>query len=405
MDIRAAAIIVGLIAASAPALAIDASKPTAPAAAQPVAAKKPAAKKPHVAARRAKEDTDPLAEVPSFSAEAVGWQLIEDPRTGARLGVPEKLVPHAGTSRTGSRWTSTQGQIQVETFRLTEAALPALFDEEKRASHRQITSSMLKPDSFIILGTQGLKYFLVRAEAHGGEVRGVTVQYDQATEGTMSRVAVAVANAFVGFPDPNAAPPAGLRRRVEYGTAIVLSSAGDLIAPAHLTDDCQAIAVPRFGHAERVAEDKANDLALLRLYGARNLVAAMLADESGQGGGDVTLVGVPDPLGQTGDAEPASVAARVTAQGIEPVPKLGFSGAAALDARGRVAGMVDFKPPVVAGMADLKPSIGAGGATQAATLVPADAIRAFLLAQHVKPAAAAGQAADQSVVRVICVRK
>jgi hypothetical protein len=113
MDIRAAAIIVGLIAASAPALAIDASKPTAPAAAQPVAAKKPAAKKPHVAARRAKEDTDPLAEVPSFSAEAVGWQLIEDPRTGARLGVPEKLVPHAGTSRTGSRWTSTQGQIQV----------------------------------------------------------------------------------------------------------------------------------------------------------------------------------------------------------------------------------------------------------------------------------------------------
>jgi hypothetical protein len=51
---------------------------------------------------------------------------------------------------------------------------------------------------------------LVRAEAHGGEVRGVTVQYDQATEGTMSRVAVAVANAFVGFPDPNAALPAGI---------------------------------------------------------------------------------------------------------------------------------------------------------------------------------------------------
>src|ERR1700691_854992 len=213
MDIRAAAIVVGLIAANAPALATTASKPTATASAQPVAAKK----KPHMAAHRPKEDTDPLAEVPSFSAEAVGWQLIEDPRTGARLGLPEKLVPHAGTSRTGSRWTSTKGQIQVETFRLTEAALPALFDEEKKASHRQITSSALKPDSFVILGTQGLKYFLVRAEAHGSEVRGVTVQYDQAPEGTMSRVALAVATAFVGFPDPNATPPAGLRRRVGYG--------------------------------------------------------------------------------------------------------------------------------------------------------------------------------------------
>jgi hypothetical protein len=402
MDIRAAAIIVGLIAAGTPALAIDASKPAAPAAAQSVAAKK----KPHVAARHGKEDTDPLAEVPNFSAEALGWRLIEDAKTGARLGVPEKLVPHAGTSRTGSRWTSTQGQIQVETFRLTEAALPALFDEEKKASHRQITSSTLKSDSFVILGTQGLKYFLVRAEAHGGEVRGVTVQYDQATEGTMSRVAIAVANAFVGFPDPNAAPPAGLRRRVDYGTAIVVSSDGDLIAPAHLTDECQAIAVPRFGHAERVAEDKANDLALLRLYGARNLVAAMLADDSGQSG-DVTLVGVPDPLAQTGETAPASAPARITAQGIEPVPKPGFSGAAAVDARGRLAGMVDFKPPVVGGMADLKPSIGAGsGATQAAALVPADAIRAFLQAQHVAPAAAGSPAAmDQSVVRVICVRK
>ena len=402
MDIRAAAIIVGLIAAGTPALAIDASKPAAPAAAQSVAAKK----KPHVAARHGKEDTDPLAEVPSFSAEAVGWRLVEDPATGARLGLPEKLVPHAGASRTGSRWTSTQGQIQVETFRLTEAALPALFDEEKKASHRQITSSTLKSDFFVILGTQGLKYFLVRAEAHGGEVRGVTVQYDQATEGTMSRVAIAVANAFVGFPDPNAAPPAGLRRRVDYGTAIVVSSDGDLIAPAHLTDECQAIAVPRFGHAERVAEDKANDLALLRLYGARNLVAAMLADDSGQSG-DVTLVGVPDPLAQTGETAPASAPARITAQGIEPVPKPGFSGAAAVDARGRLAGMVDFKPPVVGGMADLKPSIGAGsGATQAAALVPADAIRAFLQAQHVAPAAAGSPAAmDQSVVRVICVRK
>ena len=65
-----------------PALAIDASKPAAPAAAQSVAAKK----KPHVAARHGKEDTDPLAEVPSFSAEAVGWRLVEDPATGARLG-------------------------------------------------------------------------------------------------------------------------------------------------------------------------------------------------------------------------------------------------------------------------------------------------------------------------------
>jgi hypothetical protein len=390
------AIVVGLIAASAPAFAED-SKPASPAALQTIAVKKPAAKKSHVASRRTKEDSDPLAEVPSFSAAAVGWQIVEDPKTGARLGVPEKLVPNAGFSRSGSRWASAQGQIQIETFRLTEAALPALFDEEKKASHRQITSSTLKPDNFVLLGVQGLKNFLVRADARGGEVRGVTILYDQATEGTMTRVAIAVASSFVGFPDPGAAPPAGVRRLVEYGSGIVVASDGDLITTAHGTDECQAITVPPFGHAERVAADNGNDLALLRLYGARNLVPAVLAEE-GSPSGDLTLVGVADPLAQSADGGVSRAAAHIGVQGVEPAPRLGFSGAAAVDGRGRLAGMVDLKPPVVAG--------GVATASQAATLVPSEAIRAFLQAQRIAPAVAAGAAAtDQSVVRVICVRK
>ena len=208
-----------------------------------------------------------------------GWRLIEDPATGARLGIPEKLVPNASATRTGSRWTSAQGQIQIETFRLAEAALPALFDDEKKAAHRQVESSILKPDTFAISGTQGLKNFLVRAEAKGAEVRGITILYDQATEGIMGRVAVTVATAFTGFPDPKAGPLPGMQRRVEYGTAIIVSAQGDLIAPAQLTEDCQSITVPGLGHAERVAADKSDDLALLRLYGARNLVPAMLGGE------------------------------------------------------------------------------------------------------------------------------
>jgi hypothetical protein len=398
MKIRLAAIFLGLVAAGAPALATaaPARSPAVTSAVQTAAVKKPAAKQTRAAAPRSKEDSDPLAEVPSFSAEAVGWQLVEDAKTGARLGVPEKLAPHVGASRSGTRWSSTQGQIQIETFRLAEAALPALFDEEKKTAHRQITSSNLKPDSFVILGVQGLKYFLVRADARGSEVRGVTVLYDQATEGTMSRVAINVANAFVGFPDPNAVPPPGLRRRVEYGSAIVVGGDGDLIVPARTVDECQAITVPPFGHAERVAEDKANGLALIRLYGARNLVAAPLADASVQNS-DVTLVGVADPLAQAGDAAPTSFPARVTGQGIEPAPKLGFSGAAAVDARGRLAGMVDLRPSVVAG--------SGGTAGQGAALVPIETIRAFLQAQHIAPNAPANAPINQSVVRVICVRK
>src|SRR5271170_5763958 len=141
------AIVVGLIAGAC-VLATDARArdPVTAPAAQTVAVKKPAPKRP---VRPSREDTDPMAAVPVFSAEAVGWRLVEDPATGARLGVPQKLVPHISASRSGNRWTSTQGQIQVETFRLTEASLPALFEDEKKASRRQIASSVLKPDSLL----------------------------------------------------------------------------------------------------------------------------------------------------------------------------------------------------------------------------------------------------------------
>jgi S1-C subfamily serine protease len=412
MDARAAAaIMVGVIAAATPALAQDSHqrKPAAQRAGQSHVAALPSAatadsqagkvrrhrttRATH--ARSEDKDADLLAAPVNFTGEAVGWRLIEDPATGARLGLPTKLVPQTDSSRTGSRWTSAQGQIQIETFRLTEAALPALFEQEKKISRRQIVSSELKGDSFAITGVQGLKNFLVRADAQGSEIRGFTVLYDQATEGTMERVAAAMAGTFAGFPDPNSGAVAGIRRTVEYGTAIVVGSSGDLLAPAHVTDDCQTITVPPLGHAERVAEDKVDDLALLRLYGVRNLVAAPFAARAPVG--DMTLVGVADPLAQAGAADVTSTAAHLSAQGLEPAPKLGFSGAAAVDAQGHFAGMADMRPPIVAG----------GAANQGAALVPVEAIRSFLQAHGVTPVAASSEPAplDQSVMRVICVRK
>ena len=40
-------------------------------------------------------------------------------------------------------------------------------------------------------GTQGLKNFLMRAEVRDLEIRGITVLYDQAIEGTIDYVALA----------------------------------------------------------------------------------------------------------------------------------------------------------------------------------------------------------------------
>jgi putative peptidoglycan binding protein len=339
-----------------------------------------------------------LAAAARAPQEAVGWRLIEDTITGARLGLPEKLVPRTAVSRTGSRWTSTLGQIQIETFRLYEASLTTLFEQEKKTSQRYVGYSALAPNSFVIAGEQGLKRFVVRAQSSGSEVRGITILYDQATEGTVARVAVAISDTFEGFPDRGAVPPPGRKRGVEYGSATVVTSRGDLVTLGQVTDQCQSIMVPGFGHAERIAEDKTNDLALLRLYGARNLVPASLGGD-GDNGEALTLFGIADPLAQPSDGTATSAPAQLTAQGITPAPKLGFAGAAAIDAKGRFAGIVALKAPVSAG----------GPVVPEAALVPAAMVRVFLQAQGIAPAAGRlandPAAMSQSIVRVICVRK
>lgn len=335
-----------------------------------------------------------LAAAAAEPQQAVGWHVIEDPATGARFGLPEKLVAPAGAAPTGSRWSSGRGQIVIETFRLSEASLPALFEQEKKTPKtRHAEASVLKPDSFVIAGTQGLKNVVVRADASGSEIRGITIRYDQANKGEMMPAAIAMAASFQGFPDPNAGPLPGRHAAVAYGTAIVADRAGALIAPLQITSDCESITVPGFGHAVRIADDSANDLALLRLYGARNLAPAPLGGEPAQGD-TLTLIGIAAPPAQHGDAVTHTAAHR-DGQAIEPTPPPGFSGAAAVDAQGNFAGIVELKSQLVA---------GAAAADRQAVLISAAAVRAFLTARGVA-STAASSTMDQSVVRVICVRK
>src|ERR1700722_13641884 len=276
MEIRIAGIVLGLLAAAAlPLLAAPSAAKTA---------EKTVAKKPVVVAKPASDDPDSAVDTigpPSQGAlAAAGWRIIDDLVTGARLGLPSALVPKTVPARMGSRWTSRGGQIDIETFHLHEGALAVLFDTEKKVRRRTVEHSTLTPDSFVMSGMQGLKRFIVRVQSNGGELRGVTILFVQAIEGVMGPVAAPMANTYQGFPDPTAAPPPGVRRGVEYGTAIVGSGRGDVIAPTQGVDGCQSITIAGFGHAERIAEDKANDIALLRVYGAQDLLPAALAGAS-----------------------------------------------------------------------------------------------------------------------------
>jgi peptidoglycan hydrolase-like protein with peptidoglycan-binding domain len=336
--------------------------------------------------------------------DQVGWRMADDKVTGAQIGLPTKQVPNTGAGKSGTRWFSTQGQIQVETFRIRGpgTTLADVFDQHKKEPPgRHIEVNLLRPDFFILSGMQGLKKFYVRAEIRDAEVRGMTILYDQATEGIMDPLVVVMSSAFAPFSGTGIAALSGTsgKRKVEYGSGIIVTAAGHILSDRRLTDGCNVVGVAGYGNAERVAEDQAADLALLRIYGTPDLVPAALVHE-GAKGPDLTLVGISDPQAQGGGNAVSAVTSRLSGDTIQPAPPPGFDGAAAIDAQGRLFGMVALKDGAVA-------TAGSAAFPASATVVPVETLRKFLEAQYVTPTTGriGTDAAKAALVRVICVRK
>ncbi|MHC2159954.1 peptidoglycan hydrolase-like protein with peptidoglycan-binding domain [Bradyrhizobium ottawaense] len=301
-----------------------------------------------------------LAETARKKQDGVGWKIVTEPTSGARLGIPSKLVPQQASDANGSKWTSPTGTVQVLLSRRKEAnpTTAKLAELEKEPSGRKVDYTVVKPDFFVLSGLQGLKKFYVRGTFRGDEVRTMTILYDQATENTVEPVVIAMSSAFNAFPPgPQAGPPP--RKTVEYGTGLVVSDDGAIVTDRLVTDNCLAITIAGYGSADRLAEDKERGLALLHIYGARGLKPFSLA--GGAARTNVDVVGIADPQSQGGAAGVSSIKAALAPvpssdSVLSPPPAVGVSGGPAIDGDGKFAGIALLKPAMVAGPRD----IGAG---------------------------------------------
>ncbi|MBN9048884.1 MAG: hypothetical protein J0H78_05440 [Rhizobiales bacterium] len=321
-----------------------------------------------------------------------GWTLIDDTATGVRLGVPRKLMPIEQTTREGTRFTSRHGNIQVETFRIANGlTLAALFAMERsKPRPRRVETSSLREPRFSIFGMQGLRRFAMHAQAGNGEIRGFTVSYDQALEGMLTPLATAMANSFTAFASGRAPPP-DRSQRVVYGSGVIVSATGDIITDRAITEDCQTITVAHLGPAERVATR--DSIALLRVYGARNLTPAATGTPGSNS--DVIVRAIPDPKMQDGNTEVKETRARLAASGaavrLDPPPATTSAGAGVFDTEGRLIGLLSPKGMQLASAEAVAPPSGLTPATVVQDLLPGSAKSATT------PAAA-------SMVRIVCVR-
>ena len=341
-----------------------------------------------------------LAETAKRKQENVGWKIVTDMGTGARLGVPAKLVPQQSTDANGSKWTSTTGTVQIQLSRRKEAnpATAKLAEQEKKEpAGRKMDYSVVKPDFFVLSGLQGLKKFYVRGTFKGDEVRILTILYDQATENTVEPVVIAMSSAFNPFPAgaQAAGAAAAQERRIRHRHRRQRRRRHPRRPPGHRQLPHGRDRGPWQRRPRRRGQGS-------RSHAAAHLRRARIdAAEPCQGRGKIRR----RTDGNCRSAEPGwrcrgeqrqglgHAGRRRQRSGAVAGPALGFR-RRGTQYEGKFAGVALLKPVVVA---------GPGNAT-AAALVSADTVRGFLRANGVT---STGGSADAraSVVRVICVRK
>ena len=233
------------------------------------------------------------------SRSEVGWRIVDDPVTGVRLGIPGQAGDGRSAEKRRQHWASAAARCRSRRSAITQpgTTLAAVFEQQKKEPpSRKVEYSVMRDDFFVVSGLQGLKKFYVRAQLKDDDVRGVTIMYDQAMEGIMEPVVVAMSSAFAPF--PAAAPRCRRRARSNMPPASWRARRVHL-TDRMATDGCHVISFAGVGNAERVARGQGDRArAVARLW--RGDLKPIALARSRREASDVTLVGIGDPQKQDG---------------------------------------------------------------------------------------------------------
>lgn len=134
--------------------------------------------------------------------QAAGFSVVDDPKSGVRIGVPFKLLDQRAVGRTGAIFKAKDNSASLETFTEDPAktSLADLFQRGTGDPAKHITYKVLRPDFFVITGEVGGKRFFTRVASGPAGMRGFVFGFP--ANPAFDRISVAIADSFVPFPSP-----------------------------------------------------------------------------------------------------------------------------------------------------------------------------------------------------------
>jgi len=319
--------------------------------------------------------------------EAAGFQDVSDPKTGARIGAPLKLL----RALPGAR---------LDFAANADADLGALYTRLSAATpSRKIAYKAIRPDAFFVVsGQDGPVKFYTRFDKTPNaspQIRGFTFAYPASQTAYLDRIAIAIANSFEPFPEsagapvanaaaPSAPNPAPAPPTVPQPAATALVVAPGKALTALKADDCPHPTVA--GKPVRIERaDAATGLVILAGDFASNGGAPQL----GSPAQDLVILGFSGPRVA---ASSASFTGGEAAPVVTAAVDKGASGGPVFDRRGALVGLVApiaGEPKRVAGLALAAPH----------PLIAPDALRTFLGASEPASEGAASLSAGDIAAR------
>ena len=320
------------------------------------------------------EERKQLASIAGNARRALRFLVLDDQRSGAKIGVPQNVFVKRETNTTGgSRWQTADGKATLDTVVAAPGeTLQLLFDRATAAApNRKVTYKLLRPDFFVVTAeTATGKSYRRMSLGPDGAIRGFAVGYDKAIAGALDKLVIAVANSYDAFPAPAAATagrplpgtaaaaaataagvaaaagagappaqPAAPRERLATG---LLLEGGHILTATNAMRECRSItAGPRKQPARVVASDAASGLTLLRADGLPR-PQAMAAASAPKPEDAMTVIGISWSAGQPVAVFAEAVASPGGRVGAPLQP--GGAGAVLFDKGGSLVGVVTDDP-------------------------------------------------------------
>jgi peptidoglycan hydrolase-like protein with peptidoglycan-binding domain len=318
--------------------------------------------------------------------EAAGFQVVSDPKTGAKIGAPLKLL----SGLPGAR---------LDFAANGDADLSALYARLSSATPtRKIAYKAIKPDAFFVVsGQDGPVKFYTRFDKNptaNPPLRGFTFAYPASQTAYLDRIAIAIANSFEPFPESAGAPAANAAAPsasspapappVPQPAATALVVAPGKALTVLKGDDCPHPTVA--GKPVRIERvDTATGLTIL----AGDFASSGGAPRLGSPAQDLVILGFDGPrIAASWASFTGGEAAPVVTAAVDK----GASGGPVFDRRGALVGLV-------APIAGEPKRVGSVALASPHPLIAPDALRAFLGASEPASEGAASLSAGDIAAR------